>query len=93
MGLTIRFIAVGNDLPGGFAGPGHHPQRRRVGAQQHVGIGGLDEVPVIIGVLARHGLHHDRLGQFDLAIGGELVRRDELAPGITRHIGHEAFNL
>ena len=62
MWLTIGFVTVGDHLRGRFAAPRHHTQRACIGTQQHIGIGRLNKVPVVVGVLARDRLHHNRLG-------------------------------
>ena len=93
VGFSVSLVTISNDLSGGLSCPRDHTQRGGIGPQQHVGIGGLDKVPVIIGIFTRHGLHHDRLGQFDLAVSGELMRGNKFTPRIAGHIRHQALYL
>ena len=93
MGLSVGLVTISDDLTGGLSCPGDHTQRGGIGPQQHVSIGGFDKVPMVIGIFARHSLHHDRLGQFDLAVSGELMRGDKFTPGIAGHIRHKALHL
>ena len=62
MRLAIGLVAIGNNLPGGLTAPGHQSQGRGIGSEQHVSIGWLNEIPVVVGVLTGHRLHHDGFG-------------------------------
>ena len=93
MGCPVSFVAVGNDLRGGLAGPRNMAQGAGIRTQDHVGVSRLHEVPVVIGIFPGHRLYHDRLGQLVIPLGKKLMRRNKLTPCVTGHIRNDAFNF
>ena len=90
---AVHGVAVVNDLGGGFARPGDHAHGARIGHENHVGIGRLDETPVLVGILAGYTLDHDAFGKAGMPPAEKLVGRNELAARIARHIGNQALHF
>jgi len=93
MRLTVSLIAIGNHLSSRLSRPRHAAQCRWIGCQQHIGVGRLDKVPVIIGVLTRHRLNQYRLRQLEIRTRHELVCGYELTARITGNVGHKTLDL
>jgi hypothetical protein len=71
----------------------HHAQGVGVGLEDHVGVGGFDEIPVVVTVLTGDGLDHDAFGELGMAHTQELVGGDEFASGVTGHVRDQAFHF
>ena len=93
MQLAVHRVAVVDNLCCRLPGPGNNPQATGIGLEYHVGVRGLNEFPVVIGVLASYRLNHDTFGQFGVAQIQVLLGRDELAAGVARHIGDQNLYL
>ena len=61
MGFAIFGVAIMNNLPGGFIGPGNIAGSRGIRLQQHIAVYGAQQVPVVIGELAGNGLSQNAL--------------------------------
>jgi len=93
--IALVVKAVVDHLRGGVGGPRHDAHGRRIRAQLHVLVGGVDHVVVgtAFGEFARDTHRHHRLRQAHAAIFGELDARQDLAPCHAGQVGHQAFHF
>ena len=92
---AIGVIAVADHLGGRLGVPGHEADRVLVRPHIDVGIGRADHV-LVVGVLARHRLDEDRLGQAETALAQdaeEFFSRQDLAARDPGHVRDEAFDF
>ncbi len=83
-----------NDLGGGLRRPGDLAKAGKIGPEFQVPVGGIEaEIAVLLGILARYGLHEDRGRQGHGCVDEEFRRRHDLAAGDAGQVRHQAFDL
>ena len=96
--LAVAVEGIADHLGRRLRVPGHDADGVRIGPQIHVRILVAGDVLVIgvLGILARHRLDEDALGQpqaLVLQALDELRRRQDLAAGDAVDVGHQALDL
>ena len=91
----VVVAAVADHLGGRFLVPRHDAQRARIRTHAHVAHRRVGH-PILVRIVAGHGLHEDHLGQPQGILGDradELLGRQDLAPGDAVEVGDQALDL
>lgn len=93
MTLAGLGVAVVDDLRGRIGGPGDQAHGVGVRTQQHVGVGGRNQVVVILGIIAGDGSGENAFRQPRAVIVRKLVSWNDLAARVAGDVRYEAFDF
>jgi hypothetical protein len=90
---AVGVETIVNHLRRGLGRPGHATHGARVGLQNHVDFRRAHRRRSIFGIITRHGLQKNALGQAHALLHLELLRRHQFAARDAGHVRHDRLDF